>query len=124
MRRRSIWFNPRTRIGHVADARAQNLKRASSDWTSYVISDPSCVNESFKFTAECHATSLFAAASLVGSSASPTPRLCIAPFDGYLANVVSSRNERRHRHAYRGYGLPRGRHRREVFREAASPRLR
>jgi len=106
----------------IYEPKTSNGQDLTGRHTSSLI--PSCVNESFKFTAECHATTLFAAASLVGSSASPTPRLHIAPFDEYLANVVSSRNERRHRYAYRGHGLPRGRHRREVFREAASSRLR
>ena len=60
--------------------RSPKPERASSDWTSYVISDPSCVNEA-SFTAECHATSLFAAASS-SEAARPLPRLASHP-DGH-----------------------------------------
>ena len=89
----------------IYEPKTSNGQDLTGRHTSSLI--PSCVNESFKFTAECHATTPFAAASSSEAARHPTATR-IAPFDEYLANVVSSRNERRHRYAYRGHGLPRG----------------
>ena len=67
---------------------------------------------------------LFRAASLVGRSVRLYTRLCIAHLVVNSVTVESPRNERCHRHAQRGARLPRGRHRGQDFREAASPRFR
>jgi hypothetical protein len=67
---------------------------------------------------------LFRAASLVGRSVRLHTRLCIAHLVVNSVTVESPRNERCPRHAQRGARLPRGRHRGQVFREAASPRFR
>jgi len=69
-------------------------------------------------------STLFRAASLVGRSVRLHTRLCIAHLVVNSVTVESPRNERCPRHAQRGARLPRGRHRGQDFREAASPRFR